>query len=45
MISVCLATYNGQRFIERQLTSILSQLGADDEVIDEAGVTTAGTGG
>lgn len=33
MISVCMATYNGQRFIERQLTSILSQLSSDDEVI------------
>ena len=33
MISVCLATYNGQRFIERQLTSILAQLGAEDEVV------------
>ena len=33
MISVCLATYNGQRFIERQLKSILTQLGADDEVV------------
>ena len=33
MISVCLATYNGQRFIERQLTCILCQLGAEDEVI------------
>ena len=33
MISVCIATYNGQRFIARQLNSILSQLGADDEVV------------
>ena len=33
MISVCLATYNGQRFIERQLTSILAQLGPEDEVV------------
>lgn len=32
-ISVCMATYNGQRFIERQLNSILAQLGKDDELI------------
>jgi GT2 family glycosyltransferase len=37
-ISVCMATYNGERFIEEQLASILSQLGAEDEliVIDDA---------
>ena len=33
MISVCMATYNGERYIERQLDSILVQLGDDDEVI------------
>ena len=33
MISVCLATYNGQRFIKRQITSILSQIGEEDEVV------------
>lgn len=33
MISVCIATYNGEKFIEQQLTSILSQLGENDEVI------------
>lgn len=33
MISVCIATYNGERFIEQQLKTILSQLGQDDEVI------------
>lgn len=32
-ISVALAAYNGEQYIEEQLTSILSQLGADDEVI------------
>lgn len=31
--SVCIATYNGELYIERQLISILEQLGADDEVI------------
>lgn len=33
MISVCLATYNGEKFIREQLDSILSQLGPDDEVV------------
>lgn len=33
MISVCLAAYNGERFIRRQLESILPQLGPGDEVI------------
>jgi glycosyltransferase involved in cell wall biosynthesis len=32
-ISVCLATYNGERHIVRQLSSVLSQLGSADEVI------------
>lgn len=33
MISVCLASYNGEPFIEEQLRSILSQIGSADEVI------------
>lgn len=33
MISVCIATYNGQRFVGRQVASILSQIGPDDEVV------------
>lgn len=33
MISVCMATYNGEKFIERQLNSILPQLNESDEVI------------
>ena len=33
MISVCMATYNGEKFIELQLKSILSQLSDNDEVI------------
>ena len=33
MISVVLAAYNGGKYIEKQLESILSQLGAEDEVI------------
>jgi glycosyltransferase involved in cell wall biosynthesis len=32
-ISVCLAAYNGERYIMEQLGSILMQLGKDDEVI------------
>jgi len=33
MISVCIATYNGERYIKEQLDSILSQLSDGDEVI------------
>ena len=33
MISVCIATYNGGKFLFEQLQSILCQLGKDDEVI------------
>jgi glycosyltransferase involved in cell wall biosynthesis len=33
MISVCMATYNGERFIRRQLETILPQLAADDELV------------
>lgn len=33
MISVCIATHNGERFIKQQLQSILVQLGKNDEVI------------
>ena len=32
-ISVCMATYNGEKYVVRQLQSILDQLAADDEVI------------
>ncbi|WP_419870117.1 glycosyltransferase family 2 protein [Chryseobacterium sp. CT-SW4] len=32
-ISVCLATYNGEKYITEQLKSILTQLGEDDEII------------
>jgi glycosyltransferase involved in cell wall biosynthesis len=32
-ISVCIATYNGEQFILEQITSILTQLAANDEVI------------
>ncbi len=40
MISVCIATYNGERFIQNQLRSILCQLNDEDEVIiSDAGST------
>jgi glycosyltransferase involved in cell wall biosynthesis len=32
-VSVCMATYQGERYVEKQLRSILAQLGANDEVI------------
>jgi len=32
-VSVCIATYNGERFIREQLESILIQLGIEDEII------------
>ena len=39
MISVCMATKNGARFIGYQLDSILPQLNDEDEIIisDDAG--------
>ena len=33
MISVCMATYNGAKYIKKQLASILSQLSPIDEII------------
>jgi glycosyltransferase involved in cell wall biosynthesis len=33
MISVCMAVYNGERFIKAQVESILSQLASDDELV------------
>lgn len=33
MISVCLASYNGEKYIEEQIDSILSQLGENDELV------------
>lgn len=32
-VSVCMATYNGARYIKDQLESILSQLGNNDEIV------------
>lgn len=33
MISVCIPTYNGEKFIKEQLSSIINQLDAGDEII------------
>ncbi len=33
MISVCIATYNGERYLREQIDSILSQLSTDDEIV------------
>lgn len=33
MVSVCIATYNGEKYIHQQLDSILKQLREDDEII------------
>jgi len=33
MISVCIAAYNGEKYIKEQLDSILCQLSAEDEII------------
>ena len=43
MISVCMATYNGERFIKQQIDSILSQLSSDDELIISDDGSTDGT--
>lgn len=42
MISVCIATYNGEKYIREQIASILPQLSAGDEVIvsDDASTDT-----
>ena len=42
-ISVCMASYNGERFIENQIASILCQLSGDDEVIVVDDKSTDGT--
>jgi len=42
-ISVCVAGYNGERYIRAQLDSILTQLAANDEVIVVDDASTDGT--
>lgn len=43
MISVCMATYNGERFIEEQLYSILRNLSTKDEIIISDDASSDGT--
>lgn len=43
MISVCMATYNGERYLRRQVESILSQLADVDELIVSDDGSTDGT--
>lgn len=43
MISVCMATYNGERFIKQQIDSILCQLNSEDELIISDDGSTDGT--
>ena len=33
VVSVCMASYNGERYVEAQLRSVIPQLGDDDEII------------
>jgi glycosyltransferase involved in cell wall biosynthesis len=33
MVSICMATYNGERYLREQLTSILIQISRNDEVV------------
>ena len=43
MISVCVATYNCEKFIREQIDSILCQLSSDDEIIVSDDGSTDGT--
>ena len=43
MISVCIATYNGERFIRQQLESLIHQLTSDDEIIVSDDISTDST--
>ncbi len=43
MKSVCIATYNGEKFIKEQIESILSQLDSNDEVIVSDACSTDNT--
>lgn len=42
-VSVCMATYNGEKYLAEQLDSILSQLGDDDEIVAVDDCSTDGT--
>jgi len=43
MISVCIATYNGERYIKQQLISIIAQLSEGDEIVVSDDASTDGT--
>lgn len=43
MISVCIATYNGEKYIKEQVDSIIKQLGPNDEIIVSDDGSTDGT--
>lgn len=43
MISVCIATLNGEKYIKKQLSSIINQLGDGDEVVLSDDGSTDGT--
>lgn len=43
MISVCIATYNGEKYLRRQIDSVLSQLGDEDELVISDDSSTDGT--
>jgi len=43
VVSVCIATYNGEKYLRQQLDSILSQIGEGDEVVISDDNSTDGT--
>ena len=43
MISVCMATYNGEKYIKQQIESILCQLSNEDELIISDDMSTDNT--
>ena len=43
MVSVCIATYNGEHYLREQLDSILAQIGEEDEVVISDDSSTDGT--
>lgn len=43
MVSVCMATYNGSKYLKEQIDSVLSQLSEDDELIISDDASTDNT--
>lgn len=43
MISVCIATYNGEKYLRQQIDSILAQIGKGDEIVISDDNSTDGT--